>query len=129
MAETINWAVHVDVSAGPTLSASGASTLQAYDKIGITLEAGAADVDVELQPGDDAGQVLLLVITASAYDEDLTYSPDAGATEIPLDAPLALIGAGAVSLLAATPQELQFDNGTEAAVEVQILVGRNAIPA
>lgn len=128
MAETINWAVHLDVSAGPKLSASGTSVLQAYDKLGITLEAGAADVVVELQPGDDAGQVLLLVITASAYDEDLTYSPDAGTTDIPLDAPLALIGAGAVSLLVAAPQEIQFDNGTAEAVEVQILVGRNAIP-
>lgn len=127
MVETINWAVNIDVSAGPKLTASGASELEAYDKVGITLEAGAADVDVELQPGG-AGQVTLLMIKASVYDAAITYSPDGGTTEIPLDAPLVLIGAGAVGLLAAAPQELQFDNGTGDPVQIEIFVGRDATP-
>jgi len=127
MAETINWAVHIDVAAGPKLSASGANEFEAYDKVGVTLDAGATDVDVELQPGG-AGQVTLLMIKASNYDPDLTYSPDGGTTEIPLDAPLVLIGVGAVGLLAAAPQELQFDNGTGDPVQIEIFIGRDATP-
>jgi hypothetical protein len=127
MAEKIKWAVHIDVAAGPKLSATDVIEVEAYDKVGITLDAGAADVDVELQPGG-AGQVTLLMIKASNYDPAITFSADGGATTVPLDAPLVLIGTGAVSLLADAPQQLQWDNGTADPVQVDIFVGRDATP-
>jgi hypothetical protein len=127
MAEKIKWAVHLDVAAGPKLSASDVLEVEAYDKVAVTLEAGAEDVDVELQPGG-AGQVTLLMIRASKYDPDITFSADGGTTTVPLDAPLVLIGAGAVGLLAEAPQLLQWGNDTGDPVRIDILIGRDATP-
>jgi len=127
MVEKMSWSARVEVANGPRLSAADVLEIEAYDKVGITLAAGAADVDVDLQPAE-AGQVVLLMIKTSARDPAITYSPDAGATKIPLDAPLILIGTGAISLLGADPKQLQLANGTANDVEVEILVGRDATP-
>jgi hypothetical protein len=125
--ESVNWAVHVDVASGPKLSAADTITVEAYDKVSLTLDANASNVSVDLQPGT-AGQIKLLLITASAYDADVTYSADAGTTKVPLDAPLVLVGGGAVGLLQADPTTLQWDNGTADPVAIQIFVGRDATP-
>jgi hypothetical protein len=125
MSEKISWSVFIDVSAGPKLAAKDLLEVEAYDKIAVRLEAGATDVDVEIQPGG-AGQVSLLMIKSSIYDAGLTYSPDGGATTIPLDAPLVLIGAGAVSLLADAPQVLRWSNETAEVAQIEVFVGRDA---
>jgi hypothetical protein len=39
-----------------------------------------------------------------------------------------LIGVGAVSLLAAAPQLLQWANGTDEVAQIEIFVGRDATP-
>ena len=91
----------------------------------VSLETDAENVKVDIQPGG-AGQVKLLVIKASAYAPELTFSADGGTTDIPLDAPLILVGTGPVSLIGEAPKQLQWSNGTEGTVKVEILIGRDA---
>lgn len=127
MPETITWTIYLDVTDGPKLPLANSLEVDAYDKLEIPLDAGAADIDVQVQPGG-AGQVRLLVVNPAPADPDITCSADAGATTITLDAPLVLIGSGAVGLLANPPQTLRFANGTANPATVEILVGRDAIP-
>ena len=130
MPEQINWAVYVQAVAGPKLATSGILELDAYDKTGVTLDVGAAPVDVQVLPGA-TDTVDLLVITANQYGRPvdnklITYSTDAGATKISLDAPLVLVGAGAVGLFPGSPQTLQFENTTDETAVIEILVGRSS---
>src|SRR3982751_1138878 len=104
MAETIKWSVTFDAVLGPRVAASGTQSLSAYDKISFELAGAATDVDVDVQPSATAGDVQLLVITASSYQAEVTFSADAGTTEFTLGGPLVLIGSGAVGLLADAPQ-------------------------
>ena len=127
MPETINWSVTFDAVLGPRIAEAGTQTVDAYDKISVQLAALAGEVNVDLQPSAAAGNVQLLVITASSYAAATTYSPDAGATTpFTLDGPVVLIGAGAVSLLTGPPQTLQFANPGDDPVDIEILVGRQA---
>jgi len=124
--EKISWTVNVQIQAGPKASVTGSTEVDAYDKLAVTLDAGAADVDVDVQPGA-AGQVRFLMIHASAYSEDVTYSADGGATSAVLDGPQVLIGTGAVGLLPQAPQTLRFSNNTADPVTVDIIAGRSAV--
>lgn len=126
MPESIAWSTSFAVLLGPRVVQSGALAVDAYDKLSVHLDAGAAAVDVDVQPAATAGDVQLLVIAADSYDAGVTYSADAGATSAVLDGLLVLIGAGAVSLLADPPQTLQFANPSGDPVSVDILVGRSA---
>lgn len=128
MPEIINWSFSVDVTLGPKLTGSDSLTVGAYDKAGVVIAAGAADVDVQVQPANVAGKVQVLVLRAETYDPDLTISADGGATSFPLDGPLVLLGAGAVALLADAPQTLRFSNGTTADIGVDVLIGRDPAP-
>ena len=126
MAESVTWSTSFTVLLGPRVVQSGTLTVDAYDKISVQLDAGAADVNVDVQPSVTVGDVRLLVITASSYEAGVSYSADGGTTTTVLDGPLALIGAGAITLLANPPQVLQFDNPGADPVSVDILVGRSA---
>ena len=126
MAESINWSVTFDAVLGPRIAASGTQTLGAYDKLSIQLAAAATDVDVDVQPSATAGDVQLLVITASSYEAQVTFSADAGTTEVTLVGPVVLIGTGAVGLLANPPQTLRFANPDADTVDIDILFGREA---
>lgn len=126
MPETINWSVTFDAVLGPRIAASGSQVVDAYDKVSVELEGGATDVDVDLQPSGAGGDVELLVLTSSAYDVDVTFSPDAGTTVHTLNGPLVLIGSGSVGILADPPQTLRFTNPDANPVAIDILVGRKA---
>jgi hypothetical protein len=126
MSETITWSVNVAVTLGPKAAVSGSRTVDAYDKTSIQLAAASTDVDVDVQPSATAGDVRLLVITASSYEADVSVSADAGTTRFVLDGPLVLIGAGPVSLLADPPRTLRFANPSADPVDMDILVGRQA---
>ena len=128
MPEVINWSFSVDVTLGPKLTGSDSLTVGAYDKAGVVIAAGAANVDVQVQPANVAGRVQVFVLRAETYDPDLTISADGGATSFPLDGPLVLLGAGAVALLADAPQTLCFSNGTTADIGVDVLIGRDPAP-
>jgi hypothetical protein len=128
VSETINWSFSLQVVQGPRLTGSDSLVVGAYDKASIVLAAGAADVDVELQPATAAGKVHVLAVGATTYDALVTFSADAGGTTFALDGPVVLIGTGPVALLAAAPQTLRFSNGTTGDITVDVLVGRDPAP-
>ena len=131
MAEQITWLLNVQVAEGPKASASNSLQVEAYDKIDVTVPAKAANpgaATVDVQPGG-AAQVKFLLVTSSVYDANLTYKVDGGPS-IALDAPLVLLGAGAVGLLGATQKQFVFSNAiaSSKAAQINILVGRDATP-
>lgn len=128
MPEKLTYSVTVQVIGGPKLVASNTLQVEAYDKTQITVVAGAANQTVNIQPGG-AGLTQFIAVTASKYDNALTYKVnEAAATAIALNGPHTLIGAGAVTLLNAAPTALLFSNGTAGDITVDILVGRDATP-
>jgi hypothetical protein len=127
MPETIALTVSTVVSGGPRLTANRAIVVEAYDKFKVTIPDATTGMEVELQPGG-AGQVSFLQVTASQYDENLSYKVNAGTTSHILDQPHLFSGKGAVGIVAAAPEKLVFDNAIGADVEVQILIGRDATP-
>jgi hypothetical protein len=121
VSEKLLWTVGIKAAGGPQVSASGALTVDAYDKLAITVAAGAT-VTVDLGPGGTAMRCLL--VSPAVPDALLTYT--IGANDLALDAPVALLG-GAVAL-AGSPANLKFKNGTAADADIAILVGRDATP-
>ena len=61
MATRLNWTINVQIADGPRVSASQMLMVDAYDKVDVVIDDGAADEDVEVQPGG-AGQVQFLLI-------------------------------------------------------------------
>jgi hypothetical protein len=97
--------------------------VEAYDRIQVTVDAGAT-LKVDLAPAASANSpVKLLVISPEKPDAKLTYGSD-----VQLDGPHILLGQGAVSLLGGAAT-LDFKNGTDAPARIDILVGRDATPA
>jgi hypothetical protein len=140
MAEKISYSVNVAVAGGPRMSESiREDNLEAYDKLHLLLEKeGPENVQVDIQPkSEGAGQTKLLVITASFYDESLTYKINNSESDaVVLDGPHFFAGKGAVGLLdrplpseqtPAPPVTLYFTNGTTEDVTVEILVAREVI--
>lgn len=126
MSETISYSFSIQVAGGPKVAGADQIEVQAYDMLEVEIpdsgtSGGVATVNV--QPGDTG--VKFLQVTAENYG-DLTYTVDGGAQQT-LDAPLLLIGAGAVALLGATQKQFEFTNAGTAAVTVNILVGRDAV--
>lgn len=131
MTEKINWKSDVQIIGGPKMSASTTVFVDAYDVIDVEIPGGDSTTPgtatVEVQPGG-TGQVQFLLITASQYSEQLTYSVTGGVSDVALDAQQMLAGKGAVSLLDAAPGTLSFSNtlGAGKDVSITILVGRKA---
>jgi hypothetical protein len=128
MPNTLKAILRVEVAGSSTSSATHSIEAEAYDRIDIVVPAGD-NRTVEVQPGG-TGQVQLLLITAAEYPNDgagtnlLVYTVDGGSS-IDLDAPLLLVGAGAVGLLGDV-NEIVFTNNFTADLTVSILVGRDA---
>ena len=130
MAETITLSHIVQIGGGIQLTASSALAVDAYDVVEVTVDDGASDVEVQVQPASAPGLLKVLAITAAAYHPDLTYKVNAAsATAHALDAPQVFAGDGAIGLLdAAAPTALFLSNATGAPVTVKILAGRDATP-
>lgn len=132
MPEQITWSFNAKVVDGPQLGDSQALKVEAYDKIDVTIpggeDAAPGAMTIDVQPGD-SGQVRFFLMTSTFYHEKLTYKVDGG-PEVMLDAPLLLIGLGAVKLLGSTQRKFAFANkaGTTKTANVKILVGRDATP-
>jgi hypothetical protein len=128
MPTTLKAILRVEIAGASTSSATHTIEAEAYDKIEVLVPNGDS-ATVQVQPGG-AGQVQLLLVTASAYPDDgagtvqLTYAVDGGSA-IDFDAPLLLVGAGAVGLLGDV-NEIVFTNDSTADIDVSILVGRDA---
>ena len=126
MAIEIDTLFNASVVGGPSLARSFNIEVDAYDLIDVEIIDGAADSPVELQPGG-AGQVQFLLVLADSYNPALSYRINAGANPPhDLDRELLLAGGGALGLLVEPPNSLLFSNATGAAINVQVLVGRNA---
>jgi len=121
MAEKINWNFVLQALNGPSVSGAGTLEMDAYDKIEVTITAGATQ-QVNLVP---SGTVSLLVINPVVPNADLSY--DVGGNAVALDGPHVLIGTGAVSLLGGA-RDLTFTNNTAADSTIEILLGRDATP-
>ncbi len=127
MTEKINWALNVRVFGGPVIVASDTIDIDAYDKIEVSIETGASEKEVQIQPGG-AGQIQFLLIKSDQYGDALTYKVNDKANDaIRLDALQVLIGDGAVGLLKVPPEKLFISNGLASSASIDILVGRKAI--
>jgi hypothetical protein len=114
------------VAGGPSLGRSFKLAVDAFDLVDVSIDDGAADEAVELQPGG-AGQVQFLLVVADSYDPALSYKVNAaGNPSHDLDRELLLVGEGALGLLDDAPNELLFSNATGQAISVRVLIGRNA---
>ncbi len=128
MSSTINLTLKLNVVGGPSILVTRGITVEAYDKIDVTVGASDSDKVVEIQPGASS-QVQMLLIKSSEYGTDLTYKvQDAGATPIVLDQDQLFLGQGAVGLLGAQIDRLLFTNNLGNDVTIEILVGRDATP-
>lgn len=125
MTESINWSLNAQIVGGPKIMASDTEEIEAYDKIEVTIENGAIDKVVDIQPGG-VDKVQFLVIKSEKYSDDLTYKVNSLIDIIKLDALHVFIGTGAVGLLKETPKKLSFTNELQDPVSVEILVGRMA---
>jgi hypothetical protein len=126
MTEQIAWTLNVAVPGGPKVPIGDTLTVDAYDVIDVNVADASADTPVEIQPGG-AGSVRFLLVKASSYGDQLTYKVnEASADAVTLDAPLALVGAGAVALLGDSPQKLLVSNDLGQDISLRILVGRTA---
>lgn len=126
MAIDINTLFKTTVEGGPAISRQFKIEVDAFDMIDLSVEDGAADEVVELQPGG-SGQVQFLLVLADSYDPALSYKVNAGGNPShDLDRELLLAGEAAVGLLGFPPNDLLFTNGTGQAIAVRVLVGRNA---
>jgi hypothetical protein len=71
MSEKIFWTLNVQVGGGPKISESKTMEVDAYDKVEVTIEDGAADKEVQVQPGGTGVQFLM--IRSDQFGSDLTY--------------------------------------------------------
>ncbi len=145
----INVTTSVQIQGGPQQSFSRAIDVEAYGRIEATVPAAASAagvVTVEVQPSGDVTQVQFLLITASQYGDQLTYSAagldgeatseatseanggNGGVADVTLDAPQLFLGPAAVGLLQVAPQSITFSNSSSDPITVVILVGRDATP-
>ncbi len=128
MNSRINLTLKVSVVGGPSISVSKVITVEAYDKIDVTVSAGESDKAIEIQPGSSS-QVQMLLIKSSEYGTDLTYKVhDTSATPIVLDQEQLFLGQGAVGLLGTELDKLFFTNNLSNDVTIEIFAGRDATP-
>ena len=121
MAEKISWNFVTSALNGPNVSGQGELKIDAYDKIGVTIIAGATQA-VNLAP---SGTISFLVINPAVPDVNLTYK--GGGSAVALDGPHVLIGTGAVSMIGGATT-LTFTNGTAKDAVIEIMLGRDATP-
>ena len=129
MSESIVFSANVVISNGPAMAIKRTIAVDAYDKLDVAVPTGAADLEIDLQPGA-AGQVHFLLVSSSQYGANLSYKVNSSAspTTYALDEPHLLLGAGSVAMLDAAPAKLFFSNSLGADAQVQILIGRDATP-
>jgi hypothetical protein len=127
----VNWVVNVQVVDGPKLPAADSLELEAYDFIKVDIEAGASEVEVEVQPGSSTG-VQLLMVRAAKFSDELSYSVNVAEADpdgrFTLDSLHFLVGSGAMGFLGAAPESLFFYNDGAETAQVSVLVGRDATP-
>jgi hypothetical protein len=127
----MSWSVSVQISKGPTVTAAGPPrTIEATDRVEVSLAPGDADKVVDLQPGD-ATAIRLLLIKSTRYGADLSFKASDGATDsakVVLDGPQ-LFTTGGAALFGMPPQKLKLTNtSADQTADVEIFVARDATP-
>ncbi len=129
MAEIINWMYSVRALSGPAASLAGQIQADGYQKLSVTVAAGAT-TKVTIGPDKWPG-VLGLIVSASDPNgkpaAKISATPDGGQA-LQLDAPLILLGAGTVALLGAGNATLSFKNDGAVDALVDLFVVRDATP-
>ena len=126
MAVTIRWMYSVSAQGGPAAALADDFEADGYERISVTVPQ-AGNLNVTVGPGTWA-DVTSLVISASDMSGAITVEPDGVAAPVPLDAPIVLLGAGAVALLGGGNASIAFTNPGAADVLVDIFVVRDATP-
>jgi hypothetical protein len=126
--------LQVAVDGGPSWKINASDDVEAYGVIDVTINAGAADKVVEVQPATAAARVNLLLIQSDRYGAEITYEASDGTTDsdpVTLFGPH-FFGRGVASLFGVDVRSLKFTNANAAATNkharIQILVGRDATP-
>jgi hypothetical protein len=126
--------LQVAVDGGPSWKINASDSVEAYSVIDVTIDAGAANKAVEVQPATAAARVNLLLIQSDRYGPEITYKASDGTTDsdaVTLHGPH-FFGRGVASLFDVNVLSLKFSNSNGAATNkharIQILVGRDATP-
>jgi hypothetical protein len=130
MTTEVKTSLQVAVAGGPLWKINTSDQVEAYDVIDVTIDAGAADKVVEVQPAAAAARVNVLVIQSDLYGDDITYKASDGHDD---SDPLTLhgphfFGRAVASLFGVNVASLKFSNADAKSAHVQILVGRDATP-
>ena len=124
MAEKINWNFVAQALKGPSITGVGSLDVESYEKIDFKIPKTLThDVTVS-----DVSKVSLLIISTITPDKLITFkgNPVLPIGDCELDNSLILVGNVAQDFLKADTV-LTFTNGTDKEIEIQMLIGRNAI--
>ncbi|MBN1428169.1 MAG: hypothetical protein JXB07_07280 [Anaerolineae bacterium] len=129
----------IKIPNGPMVPLSQTLTVDAYDKIDVTIPANTTEQEVQLVPAASP-PVSFMLVASDWYGGNLSYTANAkkSATVPPapplpsfnLDSPHLLMGRGALTMMvdSGVPQTLYFDNQSGNDAHVVILIGRDATP-
>jgi hypothetical protein len=130
MPTNIAWKLELDIPSGPKVNYANAVEVDAIDRIAVSIpdsSAAPAATTVEVQPGA-AGKVKLLLIRASEYGAKVEYQVhDAAATKRVLSDALFLVDSAPIDLLGTPLDKLLITNTSGRAVDVEVVVGRDAV--
>lgn len=128
---SINWNLNVQATGQSPISiATSAQVVEAIDRVEVTLDPGASDKIVDIQPGG-AATVALMLITSNLYGTAFSFKASDGVSDssaVTLDAPQ-IYSNGSVALFGVDPQQLKFSNTSpDQTAQVEIFVARDATP-
>ena len=131
MSVRISWSTSAQVSTGLEVKGAQAVGVGGHGYIVQDIAAkpvseSESSVDLEIQPSADADAVSFFALTSTRYAPELTFSVDGGTADIPIDAPIFLMGGSVNKLLGVTPQQITVENTGPDTAQITILVGRKA---
>jgi hypothetical protein len=138
MSEELRWNLSLQIVSGPTVAASGTLSVDAYSKSQVVVPARTGGVDGTLDVSVDTSDAELLLIRAGQYVDQadatriLGYAINPEATPPGpsgnLTAPLMLMGADVIELVANPVELVRFTNPIETPITVDIVVGGDVTP-
>lgn len=119
----IDYTLSVRAEGGPYMQKTGTNEVQAMTVIKTTVPKNSGTSSVAIQPITINGASFITMYSDNYTS--LTYTVDGGASHV-LNAPMMLIGSGAVAFLGATQYVLLFTNaGAVSDANVEIFIGRD----